>query len=263
MNRGKALSQKPVKHQKRVFFGGNVKVDIQESVLRDLYEKRKFTTYQIADKLGCCQGTVWKRLKKFRIRARTPHELYANVPTKERLNWLYVGKKLSTWQIEAQFGFCRGTVFRKLKEYGIKTRTLAASHFTYPRKNFSGSQIEKAYLVGFRIGDLRVRKMYKHSETVYVECGSTKDEQIVLINGLFKNYTRVWITKKNKRGARNIGAHLNLSFLKMKKFSSLFWRVLPMLKDGLESPPAERFSQSEIMTFACLEKSSGLLQHLG
>lgn len=209
---GNPLFHNGFKKKKQNFSGGKVNVDISEEELEELYSKKKFTTYQIAEIFNCCQATVWKRLRQFGIRARTPYELYAHVPSKQELINLYIKNKLSTWQIEKQHGFSRGTVHRKLKEYGIKTRSRAVSHFIYPRKEFGGDLTEKSYLIGFRIGDLRVRKMYKNSETISVECGTTKEEQLDLIQGLFQKYARVWISKKNKRGAKNIGANLPLSF---------------------------------------------------
>jgi len=190
----------------------SAKVPIDKDSLIELYKNQKLNTYQIADIYGCCQATIWKRLKEFSIKARTPYELISNVPSKEELEKLYLNEKLSTWQIQKRFGFARGTVHRKLTEYGLPSRSLAKSHMIHPRKDFSGDQIERAYLIGFRIGDLRVRKPYKNSETISIECGTTKEEQLELIKGMFEKYAYVWISKKNKKGAKNIGANLPLSF---------------------------------------------------
>jgi hypothetical protein len=55
------------------------------------------------------------------------------------------------------------------------------------------------YLVGFALGDLRVRKIYQNSETIKVDCGSTKIEQINLIKNLFKKYGHVWISKPTSK----------------------------------------------------------------
>src|SRR3989344_3026856 len=162
------------------------KLKITKKELKDLYEKQKLSTFEIAERYNCCQATIWKRLGSFGIKARTPHSLNSNVPSKQELIKFYIDKGLSTWAIEKQFGFSRGTVHRKLKEYGIKTRSRAVSHFIHPRKDFSGDLTEKAYLIGFRLGDLRVRKMYKNSETISVECGTTKDEQLDLIKEQFQ-----------------------------------------------------------------------------
>ncbi len=187
-------------------------VKMSKKELVELYTKQGLTTFEIAEKYNCCQATVWKRLKPFEIKARQPRSPSSNVPSKQTLLHLYAKKRLSTWEIEKQYGFSRSTVHRKLKEYGIKTRSQAASHFVYPRKDFNGDLLEKAYLIGFRLGDLRVRKGGKKSESVSVECGSTKEEQLVLIKNMFQKYAHVWISKKNKIGAKNIGATPPLSF---------------------------------------------------
>jgi len=188
-------------------------VKISERQLEYLYKKKKLTTYDIAELYGCCQATIWKRLRQFKIKARTRHELYPNVPSKRKLIELYKRKKLSTWEIERRYGYSRTTVHRKLREYGIKIRNIAESHIRYARKDFSGNLIEKAYLIGFRIGDLRVRKIWENGETVCVDCGSTRKEQIELIERLFGKYGRIWISKPKSRGRVQIQANLNLSFL--------------------------------------------------
>lgn len=189
----------------------NKKIEVEANNLKKLYEKEKLTTYQIAKKLGYCQTTIWKKLIEFDICRRKPHELNSNVPTKEELLELYIHKRLSTWRIEKLYGFSRGTVHRKLKEYGLKTRDLADSNTIFERKDFSGDLVEKAYIIGFRIGDLGVRKIYPNSKTICVASGSTIPEQIELIKRLFENYGKVW-TQKTKDGKINIQINLNLSF---------------------------------------------------
>jgi len=187
------------------------RVKISEKELRELYENKKFNTYEIAEKFKCCQATIWKNLIKFGIKRRLPHELNSHVPSKEELIELYSKKKLSTWAIERGYGFSRGTVHRKLKEYGITTRDRADSHIFSFRKNFSGNLIEKAYMIGFRLGDLGVRKVWPNSKTILVASGSTIKEQIDLIKELFEPYCKVWI-KAAKNGKINIQASLNESF---------------------------------------------------
>lgn len=186
-------------------------VEINKEELKNFYENEKLTTYQIAKKLGCSQGTIWKRLIEFKISRRKPHELNSKVPTKEELIELYLNKKLSTWKIERLYGFRRGTIHRKLKEFGLNTRDRADSHIIFERKDFSGNLIEKSYIIGFRIGDLGVRKIYPNSKTICVASGSTIPEQIYLIKSLFENYGKIW-TQKTKDGKINIQINLNLSF---------------------------------------------------
>jgi len=186
------------------------RVDIRENLLRNLYINQHLTTYQIAEKLGFCQGTIWKRLKEYKIITRLS---YAPVSfTKEHLKTWYLDQKLSTWKIEKRFGHSRGTIHRKLKEFGLSTRNIAVSHIRFPRANFSGDILEKAYLMGFRIGDLNVTKRGIKSETIVVKCASTKQGQLELFRNLFSKYGHILEGKLTKEGRINIQANLNLSF---------------------------------------------------
>ncbi|HEX9721998.1 MAG TPA: hypothetical protein VGA53_01915 [Candidatus Paceibacterota bacterium] len=175
--------------------------------LRHLYEKEKLTTYQIAKRYGCCQGTIWNRLNEYGIKTRFPWN--ATDLTKERLQNWYLVQKLSTWEIQKRYGYPRGTVHRKLREYEIRRRSYSESHIVYQRKDFDGSLQEKAYLIGFRIGDLRARRK---GDTIHVDCASTKESQIKLIESLFRKYGHIWTGKPNYHGATQIEANLNLSF---------------------------------------------------
>jgi len=186
------------------------RVKISRELLRHLYEKEKLGTFQIAKKIGCCQATVWKKLKYYGIKSRLPGVERVNI-SKKQLENLYINKKLSTWQIEKKLGISRGTIYRKLKEFDISTRDRAISHIIYPRKNFSGDPTEKAYLTGFRIGDLGVRKIYPNSRTICVASGSTMKEQIDLIKNLFEKYGKIWV-KRTKSNKINIYVNLNESF---------------------------------------------------
>jgi len=69
------------------------KVSISQDLLRSLYVDERLTTNQIAEKLGFCQGTIWKRLHEYKIKPRLSY-----VPaglTKEQLKKWYVSQKLS------------------------------------------------------------------------------------------------------------------------------------------------------------------------
>lgn len=186
------------------------RIKVNRKTLVDFYEKKNLTTYQISEKFGCCQATICKKLKEFNIKSRFPGADRINLSKKE-LRGLYLNEKLSTRKIEKKLKISRGTIYRKLKEFNIKTRDLATANITNPRKNFSGDLTEKAYLIGFRIGDLGVRKIYPNSKTITVASGSTIQEQIDLIKNLFKNYGVVRI-KTTKNGKTNIWVGLNESF---------------------------------------------------
>src|SRR3989344_5569661 len=186
------------------------KVSISKDLLRDLYLKQGLTTYQISEKLGFCQGTVWNRLKEYAIKPRLSY-IPVNLSKKQLKSW-YIDQKLSTWEIEKKFGYSRGTLYKKLKEFNLPTRNIAESHIRFSRNNFSGDILEKAYLIGFRIGDLNITKCGPQSETIIAKCATTKQGQLKLFKNLFALYGHIIEGKPTKDNKINIQANLNPSF---------------------------------------------------
>lgn len=130
----------------------------------------------------------------------------------ETLRELYINQRLSPRKIAKILGYAYSTIDKKIHLAKLPIRNLAQSHIIYPQSDFDGNAKEKAYLIGLRIGDLRVRKFYKNSETLIIDCASTKEDQINLISNIFSPYGRVWISKPNKRGCRQIQCHVNMTF---------------------------------------------------
>lgn len=161
--------------------------------------------------------------------------------SKEALLNLYTKEFLSSYQIAKKLGCSQALVMKKLKIYDIHTRTIqqgkALTKPIYERKDFSGTSEEKAYLIGFRLGDLYVGKTHPDSPTIRVSSNSTKSVQIDLIRELFSPYGHVKEIGPDKKGATNIRAYLNNTFnflvpkypniptwiLKSKKYSASFF----------------------------------------
>ena len=99
---------------------------------------------------------------------------------------------------------------KKLKEYKVPTRSIqdakALTKPRYKRKNFNGSLGQKAYLIGFRIGDLYINQTHKNSPTLRIGTNSTKTAQIELVEKIFKPYGHIWKSRpyflKSKTTAR-------------------------------------------------------------
>ncbi len=186
-------------------------VHIPEHELRHLYEELGLSSDQIAEKYGCSAGTVLNRLHEYGIAlspaGRAPVEI-----SKPELEELYIGQGMSLRQIAKRYGCDHSTIEKKLKEYGLRRRTYAEANQVYPKRDFDGSLIEKAYLVGFRLGDLYVTTMGEEGQTLAVECGTTKPEQLDLIASLFGPYGHVHIGKQKRRGDIGIACYLNMSF---------------------------------------------------
>ncbi len=104
----------------------------------------------------------------------------------------------------------------RLRKYRIKTRTIqegkALTPPRYPRKDFDGNKADKAYLIGFRLGDLHIRKTHPNSPTIQVHTNTTRPEQVCLMFDLFKPYGHVRRNGQDKRGATKVRCFLNNSF---------------------------------------------------
>src|SRR3990167_7030353 len=172
---------------------------ISIQTLENLYSKQRLSTLRIAKKLGFSQRTIHIRLKECHVPLREPGPSRVIIP-KQKLEYLYLKRRLSSRKIAKIYNCAYSTVDKIIKGYGFPVRTLAEAHIITSRLDFFGNLEEKAYLIGFRIGDLRVRKFYKNSETILIDCGSTRREQIELVEKLFDKYGRVWISKPNKKG---------------------------------------------------------------
>lgn len=130
----------------------------------------------------------------------------------DELKALYLDKHLSTYEIALHFNCNRQTITNKLKTFNIPRHSPSKARIKYNmRKNFNGSLEEKAYLLGFRLGDLNVYKpSYKTSETIVIRCHTTNIVQVNLMEMLFKDYGRI-TTSKGVHGY-TINCYLNMSF---------------------------------------------------
>src|SRR3989344_6044355 len=125
---------------------------------------------------------------------------------------MYVRQCLSSYQIAKKFNCHQTTIISKLKKFEIKTRTIqegkALTKPRYPRKDFDGTASEKAYLIGFRLGDLHARKTHPNSPTIQIQTNTTRQEQADLMLDLFSKYGHVKVTGPDKRGATKVRCFL-------------------------------------------------------
>src|SRR3990167_11554172 len=95
------------------------RINIAKKELKNMYLKDLLTTYEIAKIRGCCPATIRNKLVKFGINRRKAMKRKAMIPSIKDLEKWYVDEKLSTWKIEKKYGYCRGTLHRYLKKYGL------------------------------------------------------------------------------------------------------------------------------------------------
>lgn len=183
-----------------------------------LYWEKGLSVHEIGKLLNCSARTINIRMHECDIPVRKPGLPMADI-SKVDLYKLYIEEGLSSRKIAKIYHCAYSTIDARIKKFGLPIKTLSAAHIKTHRAPFSENLKEKAYLIGFSIGDLRVRKAYKNSETISIDCGSTKPRQISLIKSLFSPYGRVWISKPSKSGKTQIecGVNETFSFL-LKKY---------------------------------------------
>lgn len=169
------------------------KVFISKQILRKLYYHNKLSTKQIGKLYRCSHATILNRMKIYKLKRRSKLGLRKPVLIpKEKLKKLYLKRKLSQFQIAKKMKCSSYAIEKLMKKYNIKSRTLSEAQMKYPKHDFSGNLVEKAYLIGFRLGDLWARPAKLQIE---VNCSSSRPEQIQLIKNLFQKYTKITIRK--------------------------------------------------------------------
>lgn len=173
--------------------------EISPKKLKELYWQRKISSPEIAKVYRCWPVYIRNLLRKYKIRIRTKSEakrlLFKIVIHKKELKRLYSKEKLSSTQIAKKFKCSPGLVRNRLREYKIPLRSiqeaLSLSNIPkYPRHNFSGDLEEKAYLIGFRRGDLHAHQA--RSRTIVVSMSSSRKAQLKLFKNLFLKYGHIW-----------------------------------------------------------------------
>ena len=189
----------PVRRPKR-------KVIVSKKELKKLYVEQKLSTYKIGKIFHCSHSVILRNLKAYKIKTRPLKKIRI---TKNQLENLYIKKKFSLSKIANLYKCCPTVILDKMRKYRIPRRSISETSTRHIKKNFDGNQVMKAYMIGFRIGDLGVGKDFN---LINIGCGTTKLEQIQLIKSLFSSYGPVWISKKNKEGAVHVDCSLNSSF---------------------------------------------------
>ncbi len=176
-------------------------------VLHDLYIDQNLSPYKIAEQLNCNPSTIRNWLKTYEFPIRKKKLITVS---KARLSYLYYDKKMSLSGIGHRLGYTPSGIFGAFKKLRLPLRTTSqSSKYHFFRSNFDGSKPLKAYLIGFRIGDLYVKK---EGHLIKIGSGTTKKDQLMLFNELFKKFGKIYLGPKDKRGAWHPGVSLNQSF---------------------------------------------------
>ena len=136
------------------------------------------------------------------------------------LRELYLVKNWTPHEIGLQFK-CNGvTVRNRLKELKIPFKTKSSAQTKYPRYDFDGTEAERAYMLGFRYGDLNVYKPKGKSETIVVRCHTTHVVQEDLFKKIFSQYGTITVSRNSR--SMHMNCYLNSSFdFLLQKYNDL------------------------------------------
>lgn len=191
-------------------------IEISKFTLENLYIKKKLSINQISKQLRHDRSIIKREMERYNMIFRSKSEVgklfkKGKKIKKSTIEKLYYKDKLTQAQVGQKLNVHGNTILKLMKKYSLKTRKKVETSRKYPRYNFSKDKNEKAYLVGFRKGDLHI-SIPPSKNFLTISCTSTKDDQIDLFKKLFENYGYVWISKKRKDGNKVFLVRLNHSF---------------------------------------------------
>jgi len=198
--------------QKRLKKGGiklrnpKHKIEISKEYLFDTYVHKKLSTQKISKLLDISSCSVYYKLKEFGINPRKKNLLLIS---KENLKKLYTDQNLSCSTIAEKFNCNAVTIFNRLKKYNIKTRNYSLASTKYPKRTFNGDNKLKAYMIGFRLGDLNI-KAKNPKWTIILKSNTTRKEQVDLIRQVYGKYGH--FNLKEYTGVYHIFCNLDKSF---------------------------------------------------
>lgn len=188
--------------------------DALRQELDNLYNRQRFSLPEIARRFKVSHTCVRFWMDKLGLTRRERSQAAEEASRKSldgaEVERLYVAG-LTLEEIGQQFGVSTNAILLRLKERNVARRGSREMH--YPRRDFSGDPLEKAYLLGFRLGDLTVRMNHDgpNCATIRVTCSTSKTEQLDLLHTLFASYGYVNVNPDSK-GVYHGLCWLNTSF---------------------------------------------------
>lgn len=125
----------------------------------------------------------------------------------ERLYWI---EHKSSIEIGKLFRCHPMTIRNRIREFGIQKRSASDARTRYEKRIFSENITEKAYLLGFRLGDLSAYQTSSRSDVIIIRCHTTQMVQVDLLNKLFLPYGQV--TVSDGRYGFNVNCYVDKTF---------------------------------------------------
>ena len=183
------------------------KIDLSKNLLRNLYWNKCLSTYKIAKKLRIGRTTIYSKLIEYGIETRPKKIVFIS---KKELEKLYHEKKMPLSKIAKKYNCSHSIILDKMKKHGIARRNFSEANMIYPKKEFNGNRTKKAYMIGFRLGDLTAER--KCNQT-FIQMNTTKKEQVELFKKVYGKYGHFHSKKYGNVFRNNCFLHNSFSFL--------------------------------------------------
>ncbi len=144
---------------------------------------------------------------------------------KKLLEKLYLKQSLSPYKIGDILDCSFSTISNRLREFNIPLKSPALARMKYFKTDFNGDKILKAYMLGFRLGDLNVYKRSENSETVVARCHTTQIEQVKILETLFNSFGHISVSNNNGHFHVNCFLNNSFNFLLSKNKDSWAWLI--------------------------------------
>lgn len=125
----------------------------------------------------------------------------------ERLYWV---NNLSPYKIAKIYDCSFTTVTNRMKDYKIPFKDHSQARIKFPGKDFVGTNQEKSYMIGFRLGDLNCYKKTPHSRVLIARCHTTDKDQVKALKTMFDKYGNIKVSENKDH--YHVNVHLNNSF---------------------------------------------------
>lgn len=191
-----------------------LRINISKNLLKELYWNKGLSSYKIAKELGIGRTTIYSKLIDYGIGTR--HKNFVKL-SKAQLKELYYKKRLSISKIAKKYDYSVAAILNKMKFYGLNRRSNSEANTLYKKKKFNGDKYLKAYMLGFRVGDLYITKPSENSTSYKLNTSTTKIEQINLIRTIFGGYGHFYCKKIGNSYNINCYLHSSFKFLLPKK----------------------------------------------
>ncbi len=181
-------------------------ITIEKSKLRHLYEKENLSTYKIAKKLGIGRTTIYMKLVENGIKTRPLKRVKIS---EKRLKELYLRRGLSLSEIADMYDCTGSIILDKMRGFGIERRNASDANSTFKKAPFENDPVKKAYMIGFRLGDLKAVQVDSNCSVV-VSTNTTKTAQVDLIRDVFGCYGHFY--SKTYGNVHHVSCQLDKSF---------------------------------------------------